>query len=86
MTASFPRITGTLPIRGIIKPTFSLNYGIGYTVEMPPYNVNGGFQTVMVDQNDNILYAMKYLNSEKQAALQGNGYAPLIGFSIVDER
>ena len=67
-----------------LKPTFSLNYGIGYTVEMPPYNVNGGFQTVMVDQNDNILYAMQYLNNEKQAALQGNAYAPLIGFSIVD--
>ncbi|MHB8487373.1 MAG: TonB-dependent receptor domain-containing protein [Candidatus Acidiferrales bacterium] len=66
-----------------LKPTFSLNYGLGYTVEMPPYEVNGGVQTVMVDQNDNILYAEKYLNSVKQAALQGNAYAPLIGFATV---
>ena len=66
-----------------LKPTFSLNYGLGYTVEMPPYEVNGGVQTVMVDQNNNILSAEKYLNSEKQAALQGNAYAPLIGFSTV---
>jgi len=66
-----------------MKPTFSLNYGLGYTVEMPPYEVNGGVQTVMVDQNDNILSAEKYLNNEKQAALQGNAYAPLIGFSTV---
>ncbi|MFZ0856615.1 MAG: carboxypeptidase-like regulatory domain-containing protein [Candidatus Acidiferrales bacterium] len=67
-----------------IKPTFSLNYGLGYTVEMPPFNTNGGYQTVMVDQNNHILYAENYLNSVKAAALQGNAYAPLIGFSIVD--
>ena len=66
-----------------LKPTISLNYGLGYTVEMPPYEVDGGYQTMMVDQNDNILYAMNYLNSEKQAALQGNGYAPLLGFATV---
>ncbi|HEV2289643.1 MAG TPA: carboxypeptidase-like regulatory domain-containing protein [Candidatus Acidoferrales bacterium] len=66
-----------------LKPTISLNYGLGYTVEMPPYEVNGGVQTVMVDQNDNILYAMNYLNNERAAALQGNAYAPLIGFSTV---
>ena len=66
-----------------LKPTISLNYGLGYTVEMPPYETTGGVQTMMVDQNDNILYAMNYLNSEEQAALQGNGYAPLIGFATV---
>ena len=66
-----------------LKPTFSLNYGLGYTVEMPPYEVTGGVQTVMVDQNDNILYAQKYLDNVKAAALQGNAYAPLIGFSTV---
>ncbi|HEV2288009.1 MAG TPA: carboxypeptidase-like regulatory domain-containing protein [Candidatus Acidoferrales bacterium] len=67
-----------------LKPTISLNYGLGYTVQMPPYNTNGGYQTVMVDQNDNILYAMNYLNNERAAALQGNAYAPMIGFSTVD--
>src|SRR5579872_7201652 len=66
-----------------LKPTFSMNYGLGYTVEMPPYEVNGGVQTVMVDQNNNILSAEKYLNNERQAALQGNAFAPLIGFSTV---
>ncbi len=66
-----------------LKPTFSLNYGLGYTVEMPPYETQGGVQTVMVDQNDNILYAQKYLDNVKSAALQGNAFAPLIGFSTV---
>jgi hypothetical protein len=66
-----------------MKPTFSLNYGLGYTVELPAYETQGGVQTVMVDQNDNILYAGQYLNSVKAAALQGNAYAPLLGFATV---
>ena len=65
-----------------MKPNFSLNYGLGYTVEMPPYETLGGFQTVMVDANNNVLSAANYLNNERQAALQGLAYAPLIGFSI----
>ncbi|HEV2491155.1 MAG TPA: carboxypeptidase-like regulatory domain-containing protein [Candidatus Acidoferrales bacterium] len=66
-----------------MKPTVSLNYGMGYTVEMPPYETGGGVQTVMVDGNDNIMRAQQYLNNEKQAALQGLAYAPLIGFATV---
>ena len=66
-----------------VKPTFSLNYGLGYTVEMPAYETRGGFQTVLVDQNDNIVYAMQYLAAEKAAALQGNAYAPILGFSAI---
>jgi len=66
-----------------VKPKFTLNYGIGYTVEMPPYETTGGFQTVMVDQSDNVLYAQQYLNNVKQAALQGQAYAPAIGFTTI---
>lgn len=66
-----------------LKPTFSLNYGLGYTVEMPAYETQGGFQTVLVDQNNNIVYAQQYLAAEKQAALQGNAYAPLLGFATI---
>lgn len=66
-----------------LKPTFSLNYGLGYTVEMPPFETNGGRQAVMVDGTNHILKAADYLNNERQSALQGIGYAPLIGFSAV---
>lgn len=66
-----------------LKPTFSLNYGLGYTIQMPPYETQGGVQTVMVDGNDHILSAMDYLQNEKQAALQGLAYAPLLGFATV---
>jgi Carboxypeptidase regulatory-like domain len=66
-----------------LKPTFSLNYGLGYTVQMPPYSTNGGFQTVMVNQQNQILSAEQYLSSVQQAALQGDAYAPLIGFTAI---
>jgi carboxypeptidase family protein len=66
-----------------LKPTFSLNYGLGYTLEMPPFETQGGVQTVMVDANGNIFRAQQYLNNVKQAALQGNTFAPFIGFSTV---
>jgi Carboxypeptidase regulatory-like domain len=66
-----------------IRPTLSLNYGLGYTIEMPAYETQGGFQTVLVDQNDEIVYAEQYLTAEKRAALQGNAYAPLLGFAAV---
>jgi Carboxypeptidase regulatory-like domain/TonB dependent receptor len=66
-----------------VKPKFTLNYGIGYTVEMPPFETTGGFQTVLVDQNDHIQSAEQYLNNVKQAALQGQAYAPALGFATI---
>jgi hypothetical protein len=66
-----------------IKPKFTINYGIGYTVELPPYETQGGFQTVLVDQNDHIASAEQYFSNVKQAALQGQAYAPALGFSTI---
>jgi hypothetical protein len=66
-----------------IKPKFTLNYGLGYTIEMPPYETTGGFQTAMVDATGHIFNAMNYLNQEKQLALQGIADAPVFGFSTV---
>jgi hypothetical protein len=66
-----------------VRPSFSLNYGLSYTVQMPPYSTNGGYQSVMVDHNDHFLSAEQYLHNVQLAALQGNAYAPLIGFATV---
>lgn len=66
-----------------IKPKLTINYGIGYTVEMPPYETNGGFQTVLVDQNDHVVSAEQYFNNVKQAALQGQAFAPALGFATI---
>lgn len=66
-----------------VKPNFSLNYGLGYTIEMPPYETRGGEQSVMVDGSGSLLSVEQYLNNEKQAALQGIGFAPLFGFEAI---
>ena len=66
-----------------MKPKFTINYGVGYTIEMPPYETLGGFQTVAVDANGQIFNAMNYLNQEKAFALQGQAYAPNIGFNTI---
>ena len=66
-----------------IKPKFTLNYGLGYTIEMPPYETTGGEQTVMVDGTGHIFNAMQFFDKEKALALQGVAYAPDFGFSTV---
>lgn len=66
-----------------VKPKFTLNYGLGYTIEMPPYETTGGEQTAMVDATGHMFNAMKFLNQEKQLALQGVADAPNFGFSTV---
>jgi len=66
-----------------IKPKFTLNIGLGYTVEMPPYETTGGEQTVLVDQNDHMVYAEQYFADVKQAALQGQAFAPALGFATI---
>jgi hypothetical protein len=66
-----------------VKPKFTVNYGLGYTIEMPPYETTGGFQTVMVDTNNHIFYAAQFLQKEQELALQGQAYAPTVGFNTV---
>jgi len=66
-----------------VTPKFTLNYGISYTIEMPPYETTGGEQTVMVDQSDHLFSAEKYFKEEEAAALQGIGFAPQFGFTTI---
>jgi hypothetical protein len=66
-----------------LKPSFTLNYGVGYTLEMPPYETNGGFQSVFVDQSGHLFSAVDYFKNVQQAALQGQSYAPLIGSAVI---
>jgi hypothetical protein len=66
-----------------MKPKFTLNYGIGYTLEMPPYETTGGFQTVMVDQQNHIVSGEQYFKNVEQAALTGQAYAPVLGFNTI---
>jgi hypothetical protein len=65
-----------------MKPSFTLTYGLGWTLEMPPTEANGK-QTVLVDQSDEPIRSADYLNQRKLAAEQGGVYNPEVGFALV---
>jgi Carboxypeptidase regulatory-like domain len=65
-----------------MKPTFTLTYGLGWTLEMPPVEEQGK-QVVFVDQNNKPVDTQAFLNARETAALAGQAYNPPVGFSLV---
>jgi len=65
-----------------IKPSFTLTYGLAWALEMPPYELDGK-QVVLVDQSGLLINYKDYIAQRKKAALAGQVYNPLIGFSTV---
>jgi hypothetical protein len=65
-----------------VKPSLTLTYGLGWTLEMPPYEQDGK-QIVMVGPDNKPISTEDYLNARKNAALQGEVYNPPVGFSLV---
>lgn len=65
-----------------MRPTFTLTYGLGWTLELPPTERNGK-QVDFVDANNKPIDVQAYLNARKNAALQGQVYNPPVGFSLL---
>jgi hypothetical protein len=65
-----------------LKPNFTLTYGLGWTLEMPPTEQDGK-QVILVDAQNNPLELEPYLNAKKNAALQGQVFNPTVGFSLI---
>lgn len=65
-----------------MKPSFTLTYGLGWTLEMPPTEQQGR-QIELVDATGGLLDLATYLNQRKTAALAGQVYNPEIGFALV---
>ena len=65
-----------------LKPTFTLTYGLGWTLEMPPVEANGK-QVELVDTADQPVSAEGYLQARKRAGLLGQVYNPELGFALV---
>jgi hypothetical protein len=65
-----------------MKPTLTFNYGLGWTLEMPPVEAQGK-QVEFVDQAGQQIDTVAYLNARKAAALQGQVYNPAVGFALV---
>jgi hypothetical protein len=65
-----------------MKPTFTLTYGLGWTLEMPPTEESGK-QIELVDASNQPLDVVSYIASRKRAALQGQVFNPQVGFALV---
>jgi hypothetical protein len=65
-----------------IRPSLTLNYGLQWGVQMPPYEKNG-VQDVAVDASGNQLNTQAYLQNTVNFALQGQVYNPVIGFEPI---
>jgi len=62
-----------------LSNNLTLSLGVGYTVEMPPVEEQGR-QVVLVDQNGKPIHAAEFIAARKAAALNGQAYAPIVGF------
>ena len=65
-----------------MKPSFTVTYGLGWNLEMPPYELNGK-QVALVDSDGQPISTAAFLNQRNQASLQGNNYTPEIGYELV---
>jgi hypothetical protein len=65
-----------------MKPSFTLTYGLGWTLEMPPTEVQGK-QIELVDASGQQLDLASFLAQRQAAALQGQVYNPETGFALV---
>jgi hypothetical protein len=65
-----------------VKPSLTLNYGLGWALEMPPKEQQGK-QIAFVDNNDKIIDTAAYLKSRESAALAGQVFNPNVGFALI---
>jgi hypothetical protein len=65
-----------------MKPSFTLTYGLGWTLEMPPHEKDGK-QIVLVGPDNKPISTEAYLNARENEALAGQVYNPNVGFSLV---
>lgn len=64
------------------KPSLTVTYGLGWNLELPPYELNGN-QVALVDSNNVPLVTTDYIAQRQLAALQGQSYTPQIGYTLV---
>ncbi len=63
-----------------VRPSLTLTYGLGYAIEMPPYEQQGK-QVQLVDSANNPLSLQQFLQQKEKAALAGSVYEPTVGFA-----
>jgi hypothetical protein len=65
-----------------MRKDLTLTYGLGYQLEMPPYELNGK-QVLLVDSSGKPIAAEPYLQARDKAALAGQVYNPQMEFATI---
>jgi len=65
-----------------MKPSFTVTYGMGWTLEMPPTEKNGKQEAIIDDAGEQIK-TTDYIKQREAAALQGQVYNPMLGFALI---
>jgi hypothetical protein len=65
-----------------IRPSLTLSYSLGYTIEMPPVEETGK-QVMVVDPSGNPVITNDFIEARRKAALAGQVYNPNLGFALV---
>jgi hypothetical protein len=65
-----------------IKPTFTLTYGLAYTLDMPPYSPDGK-QVMFLDPQGSPLSYDAFIGAKQAAALKGQVYNPTVSFATI---
>jgi hypothetical protein len=65
-----------------IRPSLTLTYGLGYTLDMPPYSPDGK-EVMFLDEKGVPLSFDSFMGSKKAAALQGQVYNPTVSFATI---
>jgi hypothetical protein len=65
-----------------MKPSFTLTYGLGWNLEMPPYELQGK-QVALVDSNGIPVDTQSFLNQRLLASQQGSMYTPQLGYELI---
>jgi len=66
-----------------ITPTLTVNYGLNWSVDVPPIDASGKQAISLILPANQVLVPEDYLAQRQQAALSGNIYNPTVGFSPI---
>jgi hypothetical protein len=65
-----------------IRPSITLNYGLEWGTQMPPYEING-VQDIAVDPSGKPINSTQYFKNTVTDALNGQVYNPNVGFEPI---
>ena len=65
-----------------LRPSITVTYGLGWSLEMPPVEANGK-QVMLVNANGQPIGTASYLAQREAAALNGQVFNPQVGFALI---